>query len=259
MAAPSEKGNVVTAIVLDFETGGRVCKDCAATQLSAHAVRLDTFEIVGKFNEYIYPYAKQVDAGKAKPKKLKNKYEEEPQPELMKYEEEALEYSGITMEDLNEKGKDISKVCELFIDFVKSVTLPAKSVCKPILVGQNILFDLGFLQQIFIYTGLWGDLCKLIRGAKDYWGNFQPYYLDTIVFAQLMLGHDSSITSWALGNLCDILGIDLDDAHNADADVEATLEVMKEGVSRMRNGSSEGGGFQMAENKKEKLRQHFKI
>ena len=90
MAAPKEKSNIMTAIVLDFETGGKQCRESAATQLSAHAVRLDTFEVIGKFNEYIYPYHKQLDAGKPKPKKLKSKYEEEPEPELMGYEKDAL-------------------------------------------------------------------------------------------------------------------------------------------------------------------------
>ena len=46
MAAPVEKGNVITAIVYDFETGGLDCTRCAATQISLHAVRLDTFEAV---------------------------------------------------------------------------------------------------------------------------------------------------------------------------------------------------------------------
>lgn len=258
MAAPKEKSNIMTAIVLDFETGGKQCRESAATQLSAHAVRLDTFEVIGKFNEYIYPYHKQLDAGKPKPKKLKSKYEEEPEPELMGYEKDALEYSDISMEDLYDNGKSIEDVCSSFIDFVKEVTFPVKQVCRPFLVGQNILFDIGFLQQIFTYTGKWGELCKLLRGSKDYWGNYQPYYQDTMVFSQLMMGHDLTINSWALGNLCDILGIELDDAHNADADVEATCDVLKEGVSRMRNGNSEGG-FQLAETKKEKTRQHFKI
>lgn len=45
MAAPVEKSNVVIAIVYDFETGGLDCTKSAATQISLHAVRLDTFEV----------------------------------------------------------------------------------------------------------------------------------------------------------------------------------------------------------------------
>ena len=55
MAAPVEKGNVITAIVYDFETGGLDCTVCAATQISLHAIRLDTFEVMEKYAAYIYP------------------------------------------------------------------------------------------------------------------------------------------------------------------------------------------------------------
>ena len=46
MAAPKEKSKIITAIVLDFETGCGNCQESGATQLSAHAIRLDTFESV---------------------------------------------------------------------------------------------------------------------------------------------------------------------------------------------------------------------
>ena len=55
MAAPVEKGNIVVAIFYDFETGGLDCTKSAATQISLHAVRLDTFEVMAKYNAYIYP------------------------------------------------------------------------------------------------------------------------------------------------------------------------------------------------------------
>ena len=65
MAAPVEKGNVITAIVYDFETGGLDCTRCAATQISLHAVRLDTFEVMEKYSAYIYPYNKKPEICKA--------------------------------------------------------------------------------------------------------------------------------------------------------------------------------------------------
>ncbi len=55
MAAPAEKVNIVTAIIYDFETGGTDCTKCAATQISLHAVRLDTFEVMEKFSSYYFP------------------------------------------------------------------------------------------------------------------------------------------------------------------------------------------------------------
>lgn len=56
------------------------------------------------------------------------------------------------------------------------------------------------------------------------------------------------------------LGIDLDDAHDADADVTATREIVRVLTARMRSqsaGGTEVGG--LSAEKQEKLRDHFKI
>lgn len=52
MAAPVEKGNIIVGIFYDFETGGLDCTRSAATQISLHAVRLDTFEVIDRYNSY---------------------------------------------------------------------------------------------------------------------------------------------------------------------------------------------------------------
>lgn len=59
--------------------------------------------------------------------------------------------------------------------------------------------------------------------------------------------------------MCELLGIELDDAHDAEADVTATTNVLAELTKRMRSvgGVSEGDEIQM--NKVEKSRKHFKI
>ena len=103
MAAPVEKSNVVVAIVYDFETGGLDCTKSAATQISLHAVRLDTFEVTEKYSAYIYPYSKKADLGKPKKKVLKNKYDTE-EEELMEYSSTALDISGVTMDLLYHLG-----------------------------------------------------------------------------------------------------------------------------------------------------------
>jgi len=257
MAAPKEKSNVITGFVLDFETGGLHPQDCAATQISIHAIRLDNFEVMEKFNRYIYPYNRQDNDGKPKPKKLKSKYDvEEEVP--MKYEDRALEYSAITMDMLYNDGENLNTVCGEIVEFMKRNVFNVKPSCKPVLIGQNVLFDIGFFQQIMVYTGNWKEISKILRGNEDYFGNFQPYYIDTILMSQLCLSHNPAVTSWSLGNLCEILGIDLDDAHDADADVTATFEVLKTETARMRNDDvGDMSGF--AVNRKTKTRDHFKI
>lgn len=259
MAAPTEKVNIVTAIVYDFETGGLDCTRCAATQISLHAVRLDNFEVMEKYNSYIYPYNKQANAGKPTRKVLKSKYENE-EVELMDYEKKALEYSAISMDILYTMGKPLEDVCEDICDFIERNTFPVSPSNKPIMIGQNPLFDKGFMQQIMVYTNKWQRFCKLVRGAKDFWGNFQPMQLDTIVLSQLTFDNDRSITSWKLELMAEKLGIDLDDAHDADADVTATREIVRVLTARMRDsdGNSNAVGS-LAHEKREKLRDHFKI
>lgn len=260
MAAPKEKTNIVTAIVYDFETGGLDCVTCAATQISLHAVRLDTFEILDKYNAYIYPYNRQSDAGKTAKKVLKSKYENDSEDELMLYEKRALEVSGVTMDMLYTMGKPLEDVCVEICDFIENNTFPVVAANKPILVGQNPLFDKGFMQQIMVYTGNWARFSKLVRGAKDFFGNFQPAQLDTIILSQLTFDNDKSITSWKLELMAEKLGIDLDDAHDADADVTATREIVRILTARMRDSDGNSNAIgSLATEKREKLRDHFKI
>lgn len=259
--AGNEKETVVTALVMDFETGGTNCVKCAATQISIHAVRLDTFEMMESLNLYIYPYQYKDAGTKPKKKVLKSKFdnEEEESGALMEYTAKAQEVSGITMEMLQEKGLPLEEVCDRIIDFIIRNTFKVSKAWFPFFVGQNILFDLGFLQQIMVYTGRWDDLTKVIRGSKDFWGNFQPYYLDTITLCQCAMNHDRNINSYKLELEAEMLGIELDDAHDADADVQATEDILKVLSVRMR---AEGGDTSMvniAETKKKKLRDHFKI
>lgn len=212
-----------------------------------------------KYSAYIYPYNKKTDIGKPQKKVLKSKYDED-DAELMDYEKKALEYSDISMGLLYSMGKPLEDVCREICDFISRNTLPVVASNKPFMVGQNPLFDKGFMQQIMLYSGLWGEFCKLVRGAKDFWGNFQPAHLDTIIISQLIFDNDKSVTTWKLEAMAERLGVDLDDAHDADADVTATREILRVATSRMRN-QSEGDNSigSLAAERREKLRDHFKI
>ena len=256
--AIKEKEVIITALVLDFETGGLDPQKSAATQLAVHAVRIDTFEVMETYNMYFTPYCyKQMERPVRKVLKTKAELFEE-EREMMKYSDKALEYSGITMDMLYERGVDLNAGCEALIEFVKRNTFNVKRSNKPFLVGQNILFDMGFLTQILLYTNQWENFTKLVRGVKDYWGNFQPYYVDTITFCQLALSNDKSIPSWKLEVEAEWLGIDLDDAHDADADVTATREILRLLTAKMRNNeASDDSG--LVEVKRKKTRNHFKI
>jgi len=247
---------VLTAICLDFETGGLDAVKNAVTQVAMQAVRLDTMEVMDRYVEYVYPYGKK-EIGGNKRKVLKTRYEleREHEGELMEYEQVALDYSGVTMEMLYEKGVRLPVVARSMMDFIVRNTLSKSRQGKPFLIGQNIGFDIGFLVQVMAYADLLKELEKGLLGTVDFYGNFQPHYVDTITLAKLAFGGDSSVTSYKLELLCERLGIELSDAHDAEADVTATLNVGRVFVSRLRSGAVGN----IALDKQEKSRVHFKI
>lgn len=254
-ATSTNKENTIVAFTLDFETGGLDCTECACTQIALHAVRLDTFETVDRFVRYIKPYNKQ-DKGAKKRKVLKDKYSQEDSTPML-YQDKALEYSAITMNMLESMGEDIQVVAKDMVEFVKNNTLSNGRNTKPFLIGQNIGFDIGFLQQLMEYGGCAKEFAKVFRGHKDFYGNFTPVYVDTIVLGQMALCHLPDITSYKLELLAERFGIELDDAHDADADVTATTNIAMVCAKRMRSDSIDDND--MAFTKTEKSRKHFQI
>ena len=254
MAAPAVENRIYTAIGLDFETGGLDPVRCACTQIALEAIRLDTLEVFDRYAAYIAQYCKQ-ELGAARRKVLRSKHELAQPTERMDYEPRALEYSGITMERLEAQGVDLKEVAGAVLRFAERATLSKGTQCKPVIIGQNITFDIGFLTQLMSYAGLTKEYEKTFAGKTDFYGNFQPLYLDTILLARLALAADTGVTSYKLELVAERLGIELDDAHDAGADVAATLEIVRVCAARMRN--SEGAVTETAP--KEKTRNHFLI
>lgn len=243
-------------IGLDFETGGLDCQSCACTQIALQAIRLDTWETMERYAAYVSPYRKR-DAGQIRRKVLKTRQElkQNESGEPMKYEDVALNYSGITLDILHAQGIDLKAVASSTVDFVKRNTLSKGNQCKPVLIGQNIPFDIGFLQQLMYYADLTADFEKVFAGTKDFYGNFQPYYIDTIQIGRLAFAGDPDVTSYKLELIAARLGVELDDAHDAAADVTATLDVTGAYAGRLRNKN----GSNIGTVKQEKTRGHFKI
>lgn len=257
MATPKTEQGTYTAIVLDFETGGLDCTRCACTQIAMQAVRLDTFEVLGRYVNYIAPYDKQPLGGVPKRKILKTRreVEQENTAEPMDYEPVALNYTGISMELLRSRGVALKQVAAEVIDFVRRHTLSKGPRYKPVLIGQNIPFDIGFLQQMMAYTGLQKEFAQAFAGTTDFYGNFQPHYLDSIALARLCLAAEPDITSYKLELVAERLGIELDDAHDADADVTATRQIIVQCGRRLRQNE----GADIAQQRIPKTRDHFKI
>lgn len=254
--------NEFVGITIDFETGGLPSaklpfRDIAITQISLNAFRLKDMEMVDRMVMYVYPYHRQPQ------KKLKKK-DEEIKEELMEYSQAALDFTGITMSMLKEHGEDITIVGQKALSFIERNVIartktgaPVKQF-KPIFLGQNFPFDAQFWAQLMERSGLEKEASKLLSGTEDYWGNFQPTYIDTLQLSRLALCDDENFTAYSLGMVADRLGLPLFDAHDAQADTDATFNVLAYFVSKLRGaGGSALNDASFFEQEKERL--HFKI
>lgn len=259
--APKQEYTPIIAFTLDFETSGLDCQKSACTQIAIHATRLDTFERLGSFVRYVYPYDMKEIKALAKPKKkvLKSKYDEE-RKTPMEYSDKALEYSAITMDMLYEKGEDVMKVARDAVEWMAEM-IPAKTPknIKPFIIGQNVGFDEGFFCQLLEYGGVIDQAKKILRGHVDFYGHWHPLVLDTIILGQLALCHLPDVNTYKLEIMSERLGVELDDAHDADADVTATTNVAAILTQRMRSVGGEIEGGELKISKTEKSRKHFKI
>lgn len=252
--------NDYIGITIDFETGGLPRADLpiskiGITQIAMNAFRLKDLQMVSRMSFYIYPYNQLPE------KKLKKKDAEIDTPSMI-YEQEALDFTNISMSKLREQGIDIKEAGDLCLDFINmhiltrgKTGLPSKSQ-KPFFLGQNIPFDMTFWSQLMEHSKNTKIAPKYLDGMLDYYGNFQPRYVDTLPLARAMLCTDDSVQKYSLSSLCDRLGFPIFDAHDAGADTDATFNVFAYMVGKMRGA---GGSITGAAYEQEKERLKFKI
>lgn len=207
-------------IVFDFETGGLSCQKSAVTEIAIIAIDGGTGEKIVEYSSLVSPYS-DVD-----------------------YNEKALSVTGITMDMLEEDGKDISVVAQEVLDvFKKANNRQEKSAgLKPILVGHNVQFDIGFLVHL-ISRGLGQSkeatqksLEQVLHGTRDFYDNFQPTYLDTWALCKSWFQDEKELANYKLATVVEKLGIDINNAHRAMNDVISTTEVLRVWLNSMRNG-----------------------
>lgn len=206
-------------VILDFETGGlpkngkSAGSVYAATEVAMLCVHGDTLQEVGRYESYIKPY-------------------------LYEYDPKALQFTGTTFEKLNKYGKDIKEVGQDIVERLKEWrTLTSNThTKKPILVGHNVMYDIPFLQQISKESKC--PLNTLLEGDPDFYNNFQPRYIDTILQSKLVWGADDSMTSYTLTSCITKAGGIITDAHKAINDVIATKDLLISIINRARSEAS---------------------
>lgn len=217
-------------IAIDFETGGLDFTKNAITEVAAVAIKLDTLATIDMVSEYVKPYGNYT------------------------YDEQALKATGITFNDI-EGGLDIKEVVGKLCDLFKRADLYTnKGNLRPILVAHNSKFDKGFLLQIFQHCKKLPELEKHVYGGVDFYGNFQPEFLDSIILSKLFYGNDEDMTSYNLSSCITRTGLELSDAHKAISDTLALSDMLRNFIGRMRqDGAVELGAT------KSKIRDHFQF
>ena len=258
MAYVQEK-SVYVILVIDSETGGLSPEKNPLTQITAEALRSDTLEPIGVFNKYVYPYKKRViNPDKTKTTKSKRAVDATEEGELLEYNPKALQDTGITMEKLYEEGEQHDDVATSFIKWIKDIEIPGVKTGKPLMCGYNFTFDVGFLLQMFEYTGTTEAASKLLLGDKfSSKGNtvWIPKFIDLMPLSRAIVNDRDDVPSTNLETITGLFGIENDDAHNALHDVEVTRQLLSVYIQKIR---SEGGG-EIEIKKGEKDRVHFRI
>lgn len=214
-------------IIIDFETGGVDPKLNPVTEFAGISINGDDFTQIASY-ESLFNYYSDLE-----------------------YTEGAIKATGITHEIIGTGGAFKDVMAGIIDFFEKSKIYGASAQYKPVLVGHNLKFDIGFLHQIFSIAKK--DLSKYVQGDFDYFGNFQPVYLDTMSLSRLCWGNDETMPNYKLESCIEKAGLELNDAHRAMNDVKGTVELFTFLSRKMRSNST------VSESEKTRIREYFKF
>lgn len=208
MAAIKEQ-TYVNYIVIDVETGGLKPELNPITQVGYIILNGDSLETIHEYESYVKGYRD------------------------LKYEQKALDYTGITFDKIN-SGLDHTAVVQKMIKDFQSIANPSgKAKDKPVLIGHNINFDIGFLMYIF-------NICK-----EDLFKYVADIAYDTMYLSKLKYAGVTRLVDYKLGTCVSAAGLVLDNAHSALADVKATGDLFKDMAKTLRGGVSDNGSQQI--------------
>jgi DNA polymerase III epsilon subunit-like protein len=197
-------------ICIDFETGGLDPSKNPALEIAYQAFELDTYKPILEFTSFIIPYDNLV------------------------MEDSAMENHGITALQYMNGLETRELVKKIQDDFTKVNTGNYRS--KPILMGHNIGFDIGFL--LYLFNKHKGDIGKYVNCNKNHLGYDVPVSIDTITLAKQKWGNDPTVTKYNLGACVAKAGIDHFDAHRAMNDVSVTKELFLYFTNHLRSGEN---------------------
>ena len=186
-------------IVFDCETGGLDETKNPITQYAAVILDGKTLKEKDRFETFIKPYND------------------------LTIEKQALEHTMVTMSDIN-AGINLGQ-------FVKTVTTwweshrakaKVKEMGRLVPVGHNVTFDLRFI-----------NYALALEGAETTEEWMYPNLIDTFSLGKMAFGIEGD-EKLNLGACCERAKIKLTDAHGAMNDVEATAELFRWYMKKMR-------------------------
>lgn len=188
--------------VFDLETGGLNPEENPITQFACVILDYKSLKEIDRWETFVKPYNN------------------------LKITKEALEMTMVNMSDIN-SGISIAQFNKTCIEYLKSFNASPK---KPffgrlIPIGQNVTFDIGFMKY------------ALNINKVDFYEFVYENFIDTYPLAKMAWGltGDEKLN---LGANCERAEVSLTDAHGAMADVEATADLFRFFVKRLRKGGS---------------------
>ena len=196
-------------IVFDCETGGLDETKNPITQYAAVILDGKTLKEKDRFETFVKPYNDLV------------------------IEKQALDHTMVKMSDIN-SGITIGKFVKTVTDWWEShrAKTREREMGRLIPVGHNVTFDLRFINYALALEEV---------GNTEEW--MYPNFIDTLCLGKMAFGINGD-EKLNLSSCCERAKIKLTDAHGAMNDVEATAELFRWYMKKMRakNGSSESSG-----------------
>lgn len=182
-------------IVFDTETGGLNCENNPILEIAL--ITFDNnFKEVMRYETYIKPYDDLI------------------------VEKGALAANGIKMRDVEAEGITKAEAVKALTDYFKKSMGGNHPSLKPVILGHNIPFDIGFMERLF-------------RGSKTPFKTLiADVFIDTMGDAKRSW---PTIESLNLARCCEEAGVKLIGAHRAMPDVIATLELFKFFTTKFRS------------------------
>lgn len=192
-------------IVFDCETGGLYEDKNPITQYAAVILDGSTLKEIDRWETFVKPYADLV------------------------IEQEALDRTMVSMSDIN-KGMSVKEFISTATEFWETHRAKSKKkeMGRLVPVGHNIPFDNRMLNWALNY---------MKKDSVEFW--MYPNFIDTWPLAKLAWGinGDEKIN---LGASCEKAKIRLTDAHGAMNDVEATADLLRWYMRKLRAKKGEG-------------------